>query len=202
MDPMPRDVGWIEVVTGCMFSGKTEELIRRVRRAMYARQPVVVFKPGIDDRYTDDSVGTHSGQQLRSIQIKHAHEIPPLVENAHVVAIDEAQFLGLELIDICEDLANAGRRVIVAGLDMDYRGEPFEPIPQLLARAEYITKNLAICTVCGNPADRSQRLVDLESRIVVGTTEMYEARCRLHWSADSFAPQQSSLPLGPNLAER
>ena len=201
MDPMPRDVGWIEVVTGCMFSGKTEELIRRVRRAMYARQPVVVFKPAIDARYAEDSVGSHSGQQIRSIQIDQAGEIPGRVGEAQVVGIDEAQFLGLELVDICEDLANSGRRVIVAGLDMDYRGEPFEPIPQLLAKAEYITKNLAICMVCGNPADRSQRLVERDSRIVVGTSEMYEARCRLHWSADSHAPRQSPLPLGPNLAE-
>ncbi len=202
MDPMPRDVGWIEVVTGCMFSGKTEELIRRVRRAMYARQPVVVFKPAIDDRYAEDSVGSHSGMHLRSIQIGKAQEIPTLVENAQVVGIDEAQFLGIELVDIVEDLANEGRRVIVAGLDMDYRGVPFEPMPQLLAQAEYITKNLAICTVCGNPADRSQRLVDMESRIVVGTSEVYEARCRLHWSADSFAPRQSPLPLGLNLADK
>jgi len=201
MDPMPRDVGWIEVVTGCMFSGKTEELIRRVRRAMYARQPVVVFKPAIDARYSEDSVGSHSGQQIRSFQIDQAGDIPPLVGEAQVVGIDEAQFLGLELVDICEELANAGKRVIVAGLDMDYRGEPFEPIPQLLAKAEYITKNLAICMVCGNPADRSQRLVDRDSRIVVGTSEMYEARCRLHWSPNSFAPEQSPLPLGPNLAE-
>ena len=201
MDPMPRDVGWIEVVTGCMFSGKTEELIRRVRRAMYARQAVVVFKPAIDARYSEDSVGSHSGQQIRSIQIDQASEILVQVGEAQVVGIDEAQFLGLDLVDICEELANGGRRVIVAGLDMDYRGEPFEPIPQLLAKAEYITKNLAICMVCGNPADRSQRLVDRDSRIVVGTSEMYEARCRLHWSANSFAPEQSPLPLGPNLAE-
>jgi thymidine kinase len=201
MDPMPRDVGWIEVITGCMYSGKTEELIRRVRRSMYARQPVVVFKPMIDDRYADDSVGSHSGQLLRSIQIEHPNEIPGAVAEAKVVAIDEAQFLGIGLVDVCEDLANSGLRVIVAGLDMDYRGEPFEPIPQLLAKAEYITKNLAICMVCGNPADRSQRLVKRDSRIVVGTSEMYEARCRLHWSPDATDPEQSPLPLGPNLSE-
>ncbi len=202
MDPMPRDVGWIEVITGCMYSGKTEELIRRVRRAMYARQPVVVFKPTIDDRYADDSVGSHSGQLLRSIQIESPKDIPGAVGEAKVVAIDEAQFLGIDLVDICEELANSGLRVIVAGLDMDYRGEPFEPIPQLLAKAEYITKNLAICMVCGNPADRSQRLVKRDSRIVVGTSEMYEARCRLHWSSDSTDPEQSPLPLGPNLSEQ
>ena len=202
MDPMPRDCGWIEVVTGCMYSGKTEELIRRLRRAMYARLPVVVFKPAIDDRYSEDSVGSHSGMQLRSIQVSHPGEIIPNVGEAKVVGIDEAQFLGMELVDICEELANRGLRVIVAGLDQDYRGEPFEPIPQLLARAEYITKNLAICMVCGNPADRSQRLVKRDSRIVVGTSEMYEARCRLHWSPDATDPEQSPLPLGANLADR
>jgi thymidine kinase len=193
-------VGWIEVVTGCMFSGKTEELIRRVRRAMYARQSVVVFKPGIDDRYSDDSVGSHSGQTFRSLQITHAHQIPGLVQDAQVVGVDEAQFLGPELVDICEALANQGRRVIVAGLDQDYAGRPFEPIPHLLAVAEYITKNLAICTVCGNPADRSQRLVEEDSRVLVGAKDSYEARCRLHWSPDPY-PRQQQLPLGENLAE-
>ncbi len=193
-------VGWIEVVTGCMFSGKTEELIRRVRRAMYARQSVVVFKPGIDDRYSDDSVGSHSGQTFRSLQITHAHQIPGLVQDAKVVGVDEAQFLGPELVGICESLANEGRRVIVAGLDQDYRGQPFEPIPHLLAVAEYITKNLAICTVCGNPADRSQRLVEEGTRVLVGAKDSYEARCRHHWSPDPY-PRQQQLPLGANLAE-
>lgn len=193
-------VGWIEVVTGCMFSGKTEELIRRVRRAMYARQTVVVFKPGIDDRYSQDSVGSHSGQLMRSIQIQRASDIPKHVGDAQVVGIDEAQFLGNELVDIVETLANEGRRVIVAGLDQDYRGQPFEPIPHLLAVAEYITKNLAICTICGNPADRSQRLTEGGARVQVGATDAYEARCRLHWSPEPFERQQQ-LPLGANLAE-
>ena len=193
-------LGWIEVVTGCMFSGKTEELIRRIRRAMYARQRVVVFKPGIDDRYSADSVGSHSGMHLRSLQITKATQILGLVRDAQVVGIDEAQFLGNELVEVCESLANEGRRVIVAGLDQDYRGQPFEPIPQLLALAEYITKNLAICTVCGNPADRSQRLVEAGSRVLVGATDAYEARCRLHWSAEPF-PRQQALPLGENIAE-
>ena len=194
-------VGWIEVVTGCMFSGKTEELIRRVRRAMYARQTVVVFKPGIDDRYSDDSVGSHNGQLMRSIQVARASDIPKLVGDARVVAIDEAQFLGNDLIEVVENLANEGRRVIVAGLDQDYQGKPFEPIPHLLAVAEYITKNLAICTVCGNPADRSQRLVEGGGRVVVGATDAYEARCRLHWSPEPFERQQD-LPLGANLADK
>ncbi len=201
MDPLPQGIGWVEVVTGCMFSGKTEELIRRVRRAMYARQSVVVFKPRIDARYTDDSVGSHSGHTLRSIQIDHAGQIPSLVADARVVAIDEAQFLGMELVAIVENLANEGRRVIVAGLDMDYRGVPFEPIPQLLAVSEYITKNLAICMVCGNPADRSQRMVDRSGRFLVGAAEAYEARCRKHWSPEVANPLQEDLPLGRNLAE-
>jgi thymidine kinase len=199
---VPRGVGWIEVVTGCMFSGKTEELIRRIRRAQYARMPVVVFKPAIDERYAVDSVGSHSGQRLRSFQIRHSDEIPALVGDAAVVGIDEAQFLDNGLVRVCEDLANQGRRVIVAGLDMDYLGRPFEPMPHLLAVAEYIHKQLAICVVCGNPADRSQRIVRGDARVLVGETEAYEARCRLHWDPDDHQPVQQTLPgLGPNLAE-
>ena len=197
----PVGVGWIEVVTGCMFSGKTEELIRRIRRAQYARQRVVVFKPGIDKRYTEDSVGSHSGLRLRSFQIEHASEIPPLVGDAQVVGVDEAQFLGADLVEVCERLANEGRRVIVAGLDMDYRGVPFEPLPQLLAVSEYITKNLAICMVCGNPADRSQRVVNRDARFLVGETDAYEARCRRCWDPNNFEPRQQPLGLGPNLSE-
>lgn len=198
---VPRETGWIEVVTGCMFSGKTEELIRRVRRAQYARQKVIVFKPGVDNRYSEDSVGSHSGMRLRSWQITSAAEIPSRVGDAHVVGIDEAQFLGNELPQICEDLANQGKRVIVAGLDTDYLGRPFEPLPHLLAIAEYITKNLAICVVCGNPADRSQRVVNRATRVLVGETDAYEARCRLHWDPHNFDPVQVPLALGANLAE-
>ncbi len=198
---LPRDIGWIEVVTGCMFSGKTEELIRRIRRAQYARQRVVVFKPGIDIRYSEDSVGSHSGQRLRSFSVSSAADIPGLVGDAQVVGIDEGQFLGGELPDVCERLANEGRRVIVAGLDTDYLGRPFEPMPHLLAIAEYITKNLAICVVCGNPADRSQRVVNRDTRFLVGETDAYEARCRLHWDPNNFEPVQQRLDLGPNLSE-
>ncbi len=198
---MPRDVGWIEVVTGCMFSGKTEELIRRLRRAQFARQSVVVFKPRIDTRYSEDSVDSHSGQRMRSFRVRRAEEIPPLVGDAMVVGIDEAQFFDDSLVRVAEDLANDGRRVIVAGLDMDYLGQPFEPMPRLMAVAEYVQKNLAICVVCGNPADRSQRIVNRDARVLVGETDAYEARCRLHWDPDNFAPRQEPLPLGPNLAE-
>jgi thymidine kinase len=198
---MPQNVGWIEVVTGCMFSGKTEELIRRLRRAQYARQPVVVFKPRIDDRYAADSVGSHSGQRMRSVQISHAREIPPLVGDAIVVGIDEAQFFDESLVGVVEALANDGKRVIVAGLDLDYMGRPFEPIPHLMAVAEYVQKNLAICVVCGNPADRSQRIVRGDARVLVGEAEAYEARCRLHWNPQASAPRQEALPLGPNIAD-
>ena len=198
---VPRNVGWIEVITGCMFSGKTEELIRRLRRARYARQDVVVFKPGIDQRYSADNVDSHSGQRIRSICVDHAAEIPALVGDAQVVGIDEGQFLGPDLPQVCEDLANAGKRVIVAGLDTDYLGRPFEPMPHLLAIAEYITKNLAICVVCGNPADRSQRVINRDARFLVGESDAYEARCRLHWDPHNFEPIQEALNLGRNLSE-
>jgi thymidine kinase len=199
---LPRDIGWIEVITGCMFSGKTEELIRRLRRAQYARLPVVVFKPGIDSRYSLDSVGSHSGQRMRSFNIQTAADIPQLVGDAAVIGVDEAQFLDASLVRVCEDLANAGKRVIVAGLDMDYLGQPFEPIPHLLAVSEYIQKMLAICVVCGNPADRSQRLVNRDSRVLVGETDAYEARCRLHWDPHNFSNVQETLPLGANIADQ
>ena len=205
MNPMlmPRDIGWVEVITGCMVSGKTEELIRRLRRAQYARQSVVGFKPGVDNRYAEDSVGSHSGMRMRSFQIERAVEIPPLVGDAMVVGVDEGQFLGVDLITVVDELANQGKRVIVAGLDTDYLGRPFEPMPHLLAVSEYIHKQLAICVICGNPADRSQRIVRGDARVLVGEAESYEARCRLHWDPDDLMPVQQSLPgLGPNLAEQ
>lgn len=200
-DFTPRGTGWIEVVTGCMFSGKTEELIRRVRRAQYARQSVVVFKPEVDDRYSEDSVGSHSGMRLRSIQVSGTDQIRAQVADAQVIGIDEAQFLTGDMVELCEELANDGRRVIVAGLDTDYLGRPFEPIPHLLAVAEFITKVHAICVVCGNPADRSQRVVNRDARVLVGDTDAYEARCRLHWDPENFDPVQVKLPLGQNLSE-
>jgi len=197
----PRDVGWVEVIAGCMFSGKTEELIRRIRRAQYARQPVVVFKPAIDRRYSEDSVGSHSGHRLRSFLVDRAADIPPRVGDAQVVGVDEAQFFDADLVTVCSDLADAGRRVIVAGLDLDYRGRPFGPMPDLLATAEYIDKMLAICVVCGNPADRSQRIVNRDARVLVGEKDAYEARCRRCWQPEKFAPAQEHLPFGRNLAD-
>ncbi|NWF90242.1 MAG: thymidine kinase [Ignavibacteriaceae bacterium] len=175
---MPKETGWIEVIAGCMFSGKTEELIRRLRRAQIAKQKVKIFKPKIDVRYSNNSIVSHSEQSLPSLLVEDAKEILSLSEDAQVVGIDEAQFFSSDLISVCNQLADKGKRVIVAGLDQDYKGIPFEPMPQLLAIAEYITKTLAICVACGNPADKTQRKTASEERVIVGAADIYEARCR------------------------
>lgn len=175
---IPRDTGWIEVICGCMFSGKTEELIRRVRRAQIAKQQVAIFKPKIDNRYSAEHIVSHSDQSIISHPVADAAEIPTLAGEAQVIGIDEGQFFKTNLVEVCEALATNGKRVIIAGLDQDYRGKPFEPMPQLLAVAEYITKTLAICVVCGNPADRTQRKTQQQDRVVVGAKDIYEARCR------------------------
>ncbi len=174
----PVNTGWIEVIAGCMFSGKTEELIRRLRRAKIARQTVKIFKPKIDIRYSSSDIVSHSEQSLPSIMVETPSEILELASGAQVIGIDEAQFFTNDLIDVCNKLANEGKRVIVAGLDQDYRGIPFEPMPQLLAIAEYITKTLAICVNCGNPADKTQRKIVSNERVLVGAADSYEARCR------------------------
>ncbi len=175
----PRDIGWIEVICGSMFSGKTEELIRRVKRALYAKQKVQVFKPKIDNRYDESAVVSHSQLKLISTPIDRPSEIlVHLQPDTEVVGIDEVQFLGPDVVQVIETLASQGKRVICAGLDQDYLGRPFEPMPQLLAVAEYVTKELAICVVCGNPANRSQRLLAREERVLVGAAGSYEARCR------------------------
>jgi thymidine kinase len=175
---VPKNVGWIEVICGSMFSGKTEELIRRLRRAQIAKQKVAIFKPKIDKRYGTEYIVSHNLQRIPSQEIADCREILNRAKEADAVGIDEAQFFGPELVEVCEELANRGKRVIVAGLDQDYMGKPFEPMPQLLAIAEYITKTLAICVVCGNPANRTQRKVASNERIVVGAFDVYEARCR------------------------
>ncbi len=175
---MPKDIGWIEVIAGCMFSGKTEELIRRLRRATIAKQKVKVFKPKIDTRYSEGSIVSHSEQSLPSTIVEDVREIIHLAKDAQVIGIDEAQFFSNDLIHVCNTLASSGKRVIIAGLDQDYRGIPFEPMPQLLAIAEYITKTLAICVNCGNPADKTQRKIVSDERVVVGAADIYEARCR------------------------
>ena len=161
-----------------MFSGKSEELIRRLRRAQIAKQRVAIFKPKIDDRFSPDHIVSHSDQRIPSQSVTNALEILKLARDAQVVGIDEAQFFDLSLVGVCEKLADQGKRVIVAGLDQDYRTEPFEPIPQLLAVAEYITKTLAVCMVCGAPAGRTQRITKNSERVVVGDMDVYEARCR------------------------
>jgi len=171
--------GWIEVVTGSMFSGKSEELIRRLRRAQIARQKVQIFKPLIDNRYSSDHIVSHSEMRISSENVKTSDELIAHVRaDTEVVGIDEGQFFDANLPAACNTLADRGKRVIVAGLDQDYLGRPFEPMPQLLAIAEYITKTLAICVVCGAPANHTQRLVHSSDRVLVGASGLYEARCR------------------------
>lgn len=175
----PRNTGWIEVICGSMFSGKTEELIRRLKRAQIAQQRVQVFKPRIDNRYDAEQIVSHSEQRVLSVPVDDASSLLAQVKPAtSVVGIDEVQFLGAPVVSVVETLANRGVRVICAGLDLDYQGMPFEPMPQLLAVAEFITKVHAICVVCGNPANRSQRLVASRGQVVVGGLESYEPRCR------------------------
>lgn len=197
MHHLPQGTGWIEVICGSMFSGKTEELIRRLRRAVYARQRVQVFKPRLDDRYGLDMVVSHSDLRMSSIPVESARDILRLVEDeTTVVGIDEAQFFDEEIVAVADELADEGRRVICAGLDQDYRGRPFDPMPQLMAVAEYVTKTLAICTSCGNPANRSQRLTASETRVVIGAADAYEARCRrCHSEHPIAAPAQQPLPM-------
>jgi thymidine kinase len=184
---MKHHSGSIEVVTGSMFSGKTDELIRRLRRATIARQKVQVFKPAIDNRYAGEKVTSHAGSDYDAIPIQSATEIRSyLEEDTTVVAVDEAQFFDSEITEIVQKLADNGLRVIIAGLDTDFRGEPFGPMPQLMAQAERVDKLHAICMVCGEAASRTQRLVNGKPAyyddpiVIVGASELYEARCRYH----------------------
>jgi thymidine kinase len=181
--------GWIEVIAGSMFSGKSEELIRRLRRAKIARQKVQVFKPKIDVRYSHDHIVSHSEMRHESSTVETAAELLSKVEKeTEVVGIDEGQFFDNELVDVANRLAERGVRVIIAGLDQDYTGKPFEPMPQLLAVAEYITKTHAICVRCGQPANYSQRTIEVEGQVVVGASEAYEARCRRCFVPHADAP--------------
>lgn len=189
--------GWIEVVCGSMFSGKTEELIRRLRRARIAQQQVASFKPALDDRFSDTEVVSHDETTIPSTAVAAADQILLLEGGADVIGIDEAQFFGADLVTVCEQLARSGQRVIVAGLDQDYRGQPFEPIPQLMAVAEYVTKLHAICMQCGAPANHSQRLSASDERVLVGAQEAYEPRCRRCFAPDEGGPPhaaQAPLP--------
>ena len=170
--------GWIEVICGSMFSGKTEELIRRLRRAQIARQKTLIFKPALDTRYDEKAVVSHDRKRIAAVPIEHPREMLDRCADIPVVGVDEAQFFDPELTDVCQQLALAGKRIIVAGLDMDFRGNPFGPMPDLLAVAEYITKVHAICSHCGNLATHSYRLVADSDTVVLGEKDTYEPRCR------------------------
>lgn len=183
----PNNHGWIEIIVGPMYSGKSEELIRRIRRAQIARQKIQVFKPAIDDRYSIEEVVSHSGDKIKAYNISSSSDIHKyLEEDTKVVAVDEVQFLDEGIVNVCRELADKGLRVIAAGLDMDFRGEPFGPTPRLLAIAEFVDKLTAICVKCGAPATRTQRLINgkpanySDPTILVGAQESYEARCRQH----------------------
>ena len=177
--------GWLEVISGCMFAGKTEELIRRIKVLEYAKKKIAVFKPKIDNRYSDENIVSHAGSSVKSFSIGKAHEIFNYIDDSYdVIAIDEVQFFDEEIVEICDYFADKGKRVMVAGLDMDFRGVPFGVMPQLFTHAEFVTKLTAVCTKCGAPATRSQRLINVKPAkyddpiILVGASEQYEARCR------------------------
>lgn len=179
--------GYLEVITGCMFAGKTEELIRRIHTLQFAKRKVVVFKPALDTRYSEDKIVSHNGKSIPSFAINKALEIYDYIDDqTDVVAIDEVQFFDEDILLVCEDLALKGLRVMVAGLDMNFKGESFGVIPTLLTQAEFVTKLTAVCTVCGSPATRTQRLVNGKAAsyydpvILLGASESYEARCRHH----------------------
>lgn len=181
--------GWIEVIAGSMFSGKSEELIRRLNRARIARQNVQVFKPKIDARYSVEEIASHSGQKHESMPVTTSADLmAEIADETQVVGIDEAQFFDMGLIDAVNELAARGKRVIIAGLDQDYTGKPFEPMPQLLSIAEFITKTHAICVKCGSTANYSQRTVESEERVEVGASDKYEARCRKCFVPRADAP--------------
>jgi thymidine kinase len=173
-----KKAGWIEVIAGSMFSGKTEELIRRIRRAQYAQQKVEIFKPAIDTRYSKEDVVSHNEISIQSTAVTSANTILMLTQDADVIGIDEAQFFDEGIIDVCNELANQGKRVIVAGLDMDFKGKPFGPMPGLFAIAEDITKVHAICLQCGDLAQYSHRKVPNQERVLLGETDTYEPLCR------------------------
>ena len=179
MHVVHAEVGWVEVICGPMFSGKSEELIRRLRRAQIARQPLQTFKPAIDDRYHETKIVSHSAASIEAVPVASSEELArQLRRDTRVVGIDEAQFFDPGVVELVERIARQGVRVVLAGLDQDYAGKPFAHMPELMAIAEYVTKTLAICTRCGAPAGRSQRLVPSGGQVLVGALEAYEARCR------------------------
>lgn len=191
--------GWIEIICGPMFSGKSEELIRRLRRAEIAGQNVQIFKPDVDQRYSRDHIVSHSDLKIRAGSVRDASDFDAQIDlQSEVIGVDEVQFLGMEFVDSVIRLADMGKRIIAAGLDTDYLGRPFHPIPELLALADQINKTVAICMRCGNPARHTQRLVANEDLIVLGAAEMYEARCRCCFEPDlsMLASQVSSCFAG------
>jgi thymidine kinase len=175
---LPESKGWIEVICGSMFSGKTEELIRRLKRAQIANQKVEIYKPAIDKRYDEYDIVSHDASRIRSTPVDNSHNILLLSADVDVVGIDEAQFFDIDLSEVAEQLAAQGIRVIIAGLDMDFAGKPFGPIPALLAKAEYITKLHAICVKCGDIANFSYRRTKIDDQILLGEKDVYEPRCR------------------------
>lgn len=184
-----RGSGWIEVIVGGMYSGKTEELIRRVRRAEYARLKIQVFKPKIDDRYHAEDVTSHNQNSVSSIPIENSEEIwVHLKDDTQVVAIDEGQFFDNGLVQVVQTLAERGIRVMIAGLDTDWQAKPFEPMPTLMAIAENVTKQHAVCMVCGDAASRTQRVAQVDGQVVVGSHGIYEARCREHFKPEVLPP--------------
>ncbi len=192
MEFVSGNVGWVEVICGPMFSGKSEELIRRLRRAMIARKRVQVFKPAIDTRYGNNEIVSHGDLRMKSEVVNSGGEILDQVDwRSEVIGVDEANFMGAGLVDVAQRLADSGKQVIIAGLDTDYMGRPFVPIPDLLALAESITKTLAVCVRCGNPAKHTQRLRGADDLIVVGAADLYEARCRRCFEAG--IPKQTEL---------
>ena len=191
--------GWIEVVCGSMFSGKTEELIRRLKRAQIANQVVEIFKPAIDTRYDEEKVVSHDANYILSTPVPNASKILELIKEVDVVGIDEAQFFDDDITDVCQELASRGIRVIVSGLDMDYQVKPFGPMPALLSVSEYITKLHAICSHCGNLATHSYRLIPNEDKVLLGEKESYEARCRTCYAMGNildFRKKEPSKPAG------
>ncbi|OFZ29164.1 MAG: thymidine kinase [Bdellovibrionales bacterium RIFCSPHIGHO2_01_FULL_40_29] len=192
--------GWIEVIAGSMYSGKTEELIKRVRRSEFAKLKTQVFKPKLDNRYHETKVASHDQNQIQAIPLEHITDVWDFLNHdTQVIGFDEGQFFTFELVQVCRDLAARGLRVIVAGLDMDWKGQPFEPIPTLMAIAEDVSKPRAICTTCGNLASYTQKLRGSGSQIEIGSQDNYEARCRLHFKPQIEDQVISQVPLNPVL---
>jgi thymidine kinase len=189
-EPPHLRVGWIELICGSMFSGKTEELIRRLNRARIAKLNVGIFKPSLDTRYHEHDIVSHNASAITSRPVPDAASILPIAHSCDVVGIDEAQFFDAAIVDICNQLANDGKRVIIAGLDMDFSGKPFGCMPQLMAVADFVTKVHAICVVCGDIAHYSYRLVPSQERVLLGETDSYEARCRRCFHMGPDAPHR------------